>query len=426
MQEIMDYIESFSKGGRRVSDLSRFTGLMERLGNPQDEMRFIHIAGTNGKGSTARFCGAALTAAGYKVGEFTSPFMVEYSDRIRVGGANIPAEKITEYGNIVRQAVGENRDYSQFEITNAIAFLHFKAEKCDVVVLETGLGGLLDATNIIKSPLISIITSISLDHLKILGATVEEIAAHKAGIIKAGCPALLSMDNLFTENSSVVTSLVRRTAKEKSAPLILPRAEDLGALSVSIFGNRFTYHGKEYATKMGGRHQVFNAISAIEAMNCLNGQGFSVSEEALAAGLLSAAVPARGEVVSKNPLILLDGAHNPDAAAVLAALVTAEIPTEKVVWAVGMLTEKEVSATVSVLARSFEGGKILCVDGFAAGAVPARTLAEEFAAVGVKAEGCCDFKEAVFAAEKLVEDDGVIVICGSLYLAAEVRKIIAI
>lgn len=396
-----------------MSDLSRFAGLMEKLGNPQDFLRFIHIAGTNGKGSTARFCGAALMEAGYKTGEFTSPFMVEYSDRIRVNFVNIPAEKIEEYGDIVRLAVGENRDYSQFEITNAIAFLHFRAEKCDVVVLETGLGGLLDATNIIKSPLLTIITAISYDHTKILGNTLEEIAAHKAGIIKKGCPALLALGN-----SPAVVDVIRRKAEEKSAPLILPKEKDLVAVKFGIVGNKFDYRGESYATKMGGEHQIFNAVSAIEAIEILRKSGFAVSQEALCAGLLAATVPARGEVVSKKPFVILDGAHNPGAVAALAGLVTAEISAERVTWVVGMLVEKEVFATVLAFKEHCGGGKFRCVDGFAEGAVDAEVLAGYFADVGINAEVCHDFRAAILES---TADNAATVVCGSLYLTAEIR-----
>ncbi len=198
--EAMSYIESFSKLGKPVSSLARFERIMDALGNPQKEMNFVHVAGqegmrilhvagTNGKGSTVRMIAETLTRSGYRTGEFTSPYIRVYNDRMRIDGVNISDDELAEIVTQIRPIIDDlSTDCSQFEITTAIAFIYFKAKKCSIVVMETGLGGLLDCTNIIEKSCVSVITSISPDHTAILGDTVEKIARHKAGIIKQGCP----------------------------------------------------------------------------------------------------------------------------------------------------------------------------------------------------------------------------------------------
>lgn len=194
IRECMEFINSYSKSGGKITDLSRAQELMERIGSPEKKLRFVHIAGTNGKGSTVEYISGILINAGYRTGQFTSPFIRRYNDRIRINGSDIGDSDLCRIASCVKERVSE-RPYSQFEITMAIAMLWYVQEKCDVVVLETGIGGLLDSTNVIPPPLLSVITSVSLDHTAILGDTVEKISAQKAGIIKKGSAVLLSADN---------------------------------------------------------------------------------------------------------------------------------------------------------------------------------------------------------------------------------------
>jgi len=212
--DTMAFINSYTKTGGRITDLSRAQELMERIGNPEKRLRFVHIAGTNGKGSTLEYISNALILSGYRTGQFTSPFVIRYNDRIRINGEEIPDEELCATAEKVKSAV-QDRPYSQFEITMAIALLWYEEQNCDVVVFETGMGGLLDSTNVIPPPLVSVITSISLDHTAILGNTVEEIAVQKAGIIKGGSAVILSEDN-----PPVVADIVRKTAEERGADYI--------------------------------------------------------------------------------------------------------------------------------------------------------------------------------------------------------------
>jgi dihydrofolate synthase/folylpolyglutamate synthase len=211
INQCMEYINSYTKSGGRITDLSRAQSLMDSVGNPEKRLKFVHIAGTNGKGSTLEYIADALQFAGYRTGKFTSPFILHYNDRIRINDDEIDDESLCRLAEIVREKAGDG-EYSQFEITMAIAMLWYEREKCDVVVLETGIGGLLDSTNVIPPPLLSVITSVSLDHTAILGDTVEKIAVQKAGIIKGGSAVVLSEDN-----PESVRSIVRSTAEERGA-----------------------------------------------------------------------------------------------------------------------------------------------------------------------------------------------------------------
>ena len=216
--EAMKYIDGFSKLGKPVTSLARFERIMDALGNPQNGMNFVHVAGTNGKGSTVRMIAETLTAAGYRTGEYTSPYIRVYNDRIRIDGVNIADEELAEIVTQIKPIIDDlSTDCSQFEITTAIAFIYFRAKGCSIVVLETGLGGLLDCTNIIESPRVSVITSISLDHTAILGDTEEKIARHKAGIIKQGCPVVIS-----PSQSREAYAVVYRTAAQFESKLVTP------------------------------------------------------------------------------------------------------------------------------------------------------------------------------------------------------------
>jgi len=274
--ECMEYISSYDRKGRRISDLSRARALMDLVGNPQDSLKFIHIAGTNGKGSMAQMFSEILTAEGYKTGLFTSPFLIEYSDRIRINGENIPKDRLCETVEKLKPLLEScelRNDFSQFEITQAIAFSYFLHEKCDVVVLETGLGGLVDCTNVIKNPLVTVIGSVSYDHTAILGETLEEIATQKAGIIKKNCPCILSAGNDMR-----VVRTVREYAMAMESQLCIPNLSLLKVLQMGITGSVFSYKGAEYEISMQGLHQVSNAITVLDGIKF-------VSEKLLSAKL---------------------------------------------------------------------------------------------------------------------------------------------
>lgn len=402
--ETMNYINSFTKSGKPVKDLSRIEKLLNMLDNPQKDLKFIHVAGTNGKGSTVEMISNALIFSNYKVGSFTSPYMVCYEDRIRFNGENIPQKELCSIADTVKQSV-QNNEFSQFEISMAIAFIYFKSKGCDVVVLETGIGGIVDSTNIIENPLVSVITSISLDHTAILGDTLKKIATQKAGIIKPNRPIILSCDN---SNLDVI-DVVSKTAKEKHSPLILASMGNI--IKCDLNGETFKYKDITYHIKMLGKHQVSNAITVIEVCNLLNSIGYNISLESLKKSLEETQVTFRTQLFNvSNVSIIADGSHNIGGITALKdTLSTCNIKNPVVLT--GMISTKDYKSCCEVI-DSF-ADTVICTDGYIYNAISKEELSKLFK---------CDTKEypldtALQEAVKLAKQKNVpLIVCGSLYL----------
>lgn len=410
ISETMEYIQSYQKSGKPVQDLTRIQSLLDELGNPQEQLQVVHIAGTNGKGSVTALCAAAATAAGYRTGTLTSPFIRHYTDRIQIDGTEIPPESLCRFCEQVK-ACAVSRDCSQFEITLAIALLWFLEERCDLVILETGIGGLLDATNVVKKPLVTAITSISFDHMALLGNTLLEIAVQKAGIVKPGCPVVLSPDN-----TDEVKAYVAQTAEQKNAPFLTPNMQDCHILSESLCETVFQYHSFSYTLHMPGRHQVYNAMTAIEMIRLLGMHGYPISAATAQAAFAGVRVPARTEMLRQEPLVLLDGGHNQAGVMALAELLR-RCGIRPIHGICGMLTTKDYSTACSILKSVFD--TVICVDDFLEKAVPADTLAKCFAPMP-SVRTADSFQNAYAEAlAQAKEDHGMVVICGSLYLASE-------
>lgn len=405
----LDFIKSFTKGGKPVKDLSRIKGLLDALGNPEKELRFIHIAGTNGKGSTAQMFYEILLKAGVKAGLFTSPYIIDYTDRIRFMGENISKDTLDSLLPLVKSAVKGN-DYSQFEITMAAAFLYYKSVGAEAVVLEAGLGGALDCTNIIEKPLVSVITSISHDHMGVLGDTLEKIAAQKAGIIKGKTPCVLACDNPFE-----VVEVVKSVAEKQNSPLIIPEKEKLIADSDMTFGGEFVYKNKKYAVSMSGEHQITNALNVIEGAKVLK-KYYPITDENIYYGIKTAKVIGRCEILSSSPLVILDGCHNDGGIKALAeVLKNISEPTA----IIGMLKDKNAENAILPLIPICK--KFIAVSGFNPNAYSADELKDIIISLGAKAQvGEGVEKEYKKALSGEYENA---VILGSLYLVAEVKKI---
>lgn len=411
MFDSLEYINSFSRSGKKVTDLSRIKGLLERLGDPHTGQKFVHIAGTNGKGSTLEYISEILIDAGYKTGQFTSPFVEKYNDRIRINGHDIPDKRLEEICLKVKKNVFGG-DYSQFEITLAIALIYFVEEACDIVLLETGIGGVLDATNVIESPLLSVITSVSLDHTELLGNTVSEIAKQKAGIIKKGCPVVLSADN----NADTI-GVVKDTAEKCGSKLIIPCPDMCVIEKSDIYGCDFLYKTGKYHINMCGTHQVGNSITAIEAADILAEKGFSINDENVKNGLSNAKLKLRTEVFNKEPLVIIDGGHNVSGINSLAELL--KTLDCSIVGAIGMKKGKDAKYAGERLSEIFDTA--VCADGFIENNIEAATLAGYFSCNTETA----DFKTAVKRIVMLVaEKKAAAVICGSLYFASAARKLL--
>ena len=409
IEECMSFIDSYTKSGGRITDLSRAQKLMDSIGNPEKRLKFVHIAGTNGKGSTLEYIADALQFSGCKTGKFTSPYVLRYNDRIRINDDEIDNDSLCQLAERVRECV-DDMPYSQFEITMAIAMLWYEREKCDVVVLETGIGGLLDSTNVIPPPLLSVITSISLDHTAILGDTVEKIAVQKAGIIKKGSAVLLSEDN-----PDSVRDIVRKTAEERGAEYV-EKADYIPAPDGGLF-SPLIYNGELYKPAMAGVHQYYNAGTALSACIYLRRHGFDIPDAMIKKSIETAKVRARAQYIDGEPPVIVDGGHNPSGVSMLSLMLMYLTSRNKKIYAVmGMVSSKDYVDCVRTVAEHCE--KLFAVDGFARDSVKKEDLAETADFLTETETGTLE--ECVGKAKALaLENDGVVVVCGSLYLASE-------
>lgn len=339
--------------------LTRIRRLMHLLENPQQQLRFVHIAGTNGKGSTAAYIHSILCSAGYKTGLFTSPYIINFEERIRINDASIPLNVLHDIGLRVRDAALRvqqecNEHPTEFELITAAALLYFAQERCDIVVLEVGLGGRLDSTNVISTPDVAVITRIGLDHMALLGSTCEEIAHEKAGIIKDGGHVVAWND----ENASV-NKVFQDACRTHHATLIMPSFEQVQCLGITELSvpyenvmQRFSYQGERYETHLLGSYQPYNAVLAIEAARVLRSRGFTIPQTALHEGIASARWLGRFDVRSTCNdwrCVVCDGGHNPQGARALAQSIDRAFPHTKCVFVMSVLADKNYEAMIDAL-----------------------------------------------------------------------------
>lgn len=401
--ETVAYIHSLGMFSHEAS-LTRITALLGRLGNPQNACPSVHIAGTNGKGSTAVMTASAFRAAGLRTGLFISPFVIGFCERIQVDGEFIPAEELIR---LSRRVIDTGIAVTEFEFITAVGFLYFAARKCDVTVIETGLGGRLDATNTMDCVRVSVITKIGLDHTALLGDTLEKIAAEKCGIIRND--VTVSAPGQDEAALGVIRAHARR--------LIIPSLSELKVVHTGLDGNSFFYRGEPYETALGGEFQIGNALTAIETVRHA---GFPLTGEELRRGLAAARFPARLEVIRRNPLLVLDGAHNPDGAAALAAAM--QPYAGAVTGVTGMMRDKNYEkflSTVLPLCR-----RVVAVR--ASDSPRALSAAETAAAASAFCAEVCtadSYADALHQAFSL-SAGGPVFIFGSLYLAAGIRPLL--
>ena len=320
--------------------LERITELLARLGNPQEALHVVHVAGTNGKGSTSTFIASVLQEAGYRTGLFTSPYIMEFAERIRVNGANIPADELMAVTLQVRDAAEAMDDHpTEFELMCAVAFLYFKQQACDICVIEVGLGGRLDSTNVFTAPELCVITPIAFDHTAILGNTLEAIAGEKAGIIKQGAPVVCALQ----EDEALTT--IAAKAKEMDAPLTCVDASAIEGTPAD-----FSYRDVAYV-RLGlrGSYQVENAATALEALAILRQRGWNIPPDAVERGLAAAAIPGRFELLGEQPPFIVDGGHNPQGIQALIDSITLYYPNRPVIFVAGVLADKDYPQMVETL-----------------------------------------------------------------------------
>ncbi|ETA82557.1 bifunctional folylpolyglutamate synthase/dihydrofolate synthase [Youngiibacter fragilis] len=417
--EALEYIRESLKFGS-ILGLERIEGLLERMDNPHRKLKYVHVAGTNGKGSTVAFISSILMSAGYRVGTYTSPSIERFNERIRVNGEDIENEALaritSDISDHIESMESEGLENpTEFEITTALAFQYFVDKACDMVVLEVGLGGRLDSTNVIESPEVCVITTIDYDHMEILGNTLSQIASEKAGIIKPGSDVVLYPQD------------------EEAEEVILSKAESLGArvrkadfdfihvISSDIFSQSFNYKDLSGLTiRLAGLHQTRNASVAIEAAMLLKEKGWAIDEDAIRRGLESARWPGRFELLSEEPIFIADGAHNSQGVKILRENLEQLFPDRKITFIMGVLADKDYSEMISEIAPIAQ--RFITVDVDNKRALPSEELADIIEEMDIEAIAAHDVHAGIRLAMLLAGSDGIICSFGSLYYVGKVRE----
>ena len=394
--------------------LDRIRRLLERLGGPQRKLKFVHIAGSNGKGSAAAMLSSVLTAAGPRTGLYTSPHLWDIRERFQVDGVPISGEA---FGEITAQVLAQSEDETEFELMTAIGMVHFLRSGCDIVVLETGLGGRLDSTNVIDAPEAAVITRIGLEHTELLGDTLDKIATEKAGIIKPGC------DVVLYNQGARLCRLFEDLCQHRRSGLSLTRTP--AVLSSGLEGQSFTYRDKgPYHISLLGEYQVRNAAVVLETVNVLRRRGWELPEEAVVRGLAQARWPGRMELARRSPDVILDGAHNPQCMEALARALRGLYPEKKLVFLAGVLADKDWPAMLEELLPLAQACFTLTPD--SPRALPAGALAEYLTGRSVQAVPCGGLREGLDRALTAAGPEGVVCVCGSLYMIGEARHLLGL
>lgn len=413
-EEAIRYIEDKSWNNMRLG-LDRIRALLAALGNPQKSLRFVHVAGSNGKGSTSAMLDAVLRAAGYRCGFFSSPYLFAFAESMRVDGMPISEEQLLSVAKRVEAAAEAMEDHpSSFELLTAAALLHFRDCGCEFVVLEVGMGGATDSTNAIDAPEVAVITNITLEHTEYLGHTLAEIAEAKSGILKAGCEVICY------DAAQEAVSVVRRRAEEYKACFTLAEAKNCRLLARDLAGQDFLYGGEAYHLALSGAHQLRNAAVVMETVEALRRRGHRIPPEAVRRGLAEVIWPARFELLQKDPPVILDGGHNPQCAAALAEAIRELLPERKVLFLLGVLKDKDYAEMLRILAPLAE--EVLCAAPKNERALAADQLAACAEAQGLHASVYEDVASALNAGRVKAGDNVPLVIFGSLYLAGEVKR----
>ncbi|MEB3089411.1 MULTISPECIES: folylpolyglutamate synthase/dihydrofolate synthase family protein [unclassified Parvimonas] len=401
--------------------LQNIKTLMEKLGNPQDKLKIIHIAGTNGKGSCTSFVNSVLVSQGYKVGMFTSPSIYNFEERIRINNKNIPEDKLIELMDEVREVANTLEVFpADFELVTAVAFLYFYREKCDFAIMEVGLGGRLDATNVVDKPLITLITSISFDHQQFLGNTIKEISLEKAGIIKDGVPLVL-----YSQDTEIMDNIIR-VAKSKNSKVIVNDLSKIKILENNKSGQIIDY--KEFRNlkiNLLGSHQVKNATISLELLLELRKMGFEISNESIYNGFLTVTWPCRFELVSKSPDFILDGAHNIDGIEKFISNINFYYKDSRKIAIFGVLEDKDYNEMLERIIPYFD--MFLTVRPDSERAMEAYELKDKIEALTEKKVYSFDnYQDAIDKSFEISSKDDVISAFGSLYFVGEVRKLLGV
>ena len=428
-EEALEYIHSVC-WQKNVPGLARIGELLGKLGEPQKALRFIHVAGTNGKGSTCAMLASVLGAAGYRVGLYTSPFIVRFNERMQIDGVQIPDGELAEITEYVKPFAESMREKpTEFELITAIAMVYFARHACDYVVLEVGMGGRLDPTNIIEAEnvAVSVITGIAMDHTAFLGDTDVKIAAEKAGIIKKGVPAVFGGAHVpvgakadCEVDPAACAAVIKAKADEMGAPYFESHPEALRNVRSDIFGSRFDYDEyKDMFIPLAGVYQPYNAATVLAVLEILKEQGAKLTEKAVRDGLAAVKWPGRFEILCCEPLVISDGGHNPEG--IDAAVESAKTYFgEKIQLISGVMADKDYAHMARRMSEVACRAFTVRPDSYRA--LAASEFAKVFSAGGVPAEGFATVKDAVFAAMDAGRENGKPTLClGSLYMYGEVK-----
>jgi len=413
--EAIDFIHSVSNYFCKPG-LSRISSLLDALGNPQDSLKYIHVAGTNGKGSFCAYLSKILEMAGYKVGRYTSPYILRFNERISINDTPISDDDLAELCTLIKNRCQEMTDKpTEFEVITAIGFEYFKRKECDIVILECGLGGRFDATNIINTPLISVITGIDYDHQAFLGDTIEQIAFEKAGIIKKNAPCLWCGENKIAEK------VIKDVCQKQSSKLFFPDEPTIKTADLS--GTKFDLASNtDLETQLLGLYQVKNAANAVKAAELINCLGFNIPKLAIKRGLKEAKWFARFEKLCDSPTVIFDGGHNPQG--VLAATNSFKhyFCDKKAIVISGVMADKNYSFIVEKIGEIAD--RVFCITAPNPRALSKEAYAKEFEKIGITATAST-VKQALDDAFLLsIKNDLPIICLGSLYMYSDIYDLI--
>jgi len=417
IDQAINYIHSLYRPGNKPG-LHRISALLKLLGNPEKDLKFIHIAGTNGKGSTAAMTASILCKAGYKAGLFTSPYIYRFHERIQMDGQQISDEKLLPLILKVK-ALAETMEEmpTEFEFVTAMAMEYYRQENCPIVVLEVGMGGLKDATNAIPAPEVAVITNIGLDHTDALGNTLEEIAANKAGIFKEGSSAVVY------RGTPGVEAVYETVCAQKKIPLKKADFEGLTLHSHDLFGQVFSCgKRKNIRLPLLGDHQLHNAAVVLGIMDTLQEKGWAISEQHIYDGMAAVTWPGRFDIVCRDPLFIIDGGHNPQCLEALVKNIEDYLPGRRIIALTGVLADKDYGEMFRPLLPHI--AHFVCITPDNPRKLPAAELAAHLQAVGATATACATVPEAVALAKELAGKDGVVLSFGSLYAIGDIKNAI--
>lgn len=424
----MNYIQAMDKINGRLRfgikpGLERIEELLERLGNPHKKLKYVHVAGTNGKGSCCALVSSALTEAGYKTGLYTSPFVLDFRERFRIDGEMIEESQLiiaTEtVSKVADEMEAQGETITEFEFITALAFYWFHKCSCDIVVLEVGLGGRFDATNIIDTTEVSVIMSIALDHTAVLGDTLPEIAFEKAGIIKQGGNTVM-----YPLQNPEVIDVIADVCKKRDNNLYMPDTGEISLQKSSIKGSEFTVSGRPLVTPFMGEHQIYNAATAYRALMVLKDKGFKISNNDIAMGFKNANIPARMQILSEVPLVFMDGGHNPQCGEALAKVLKKYADNKNITAVIGMMKDKDVDTYMKQIAPLCK--TVITVEPEGERAMKNEELAEIAERYCSTVKIAESDKAAADMAFENIDDNSAVVVCGSFFiirgLKAEIDK----